>query len=85
MEKTYTLQLANRVAQELRLRGAHVIMTRDSDRYVGLKPRPALAESMHADAFISFHFRFFAGTQRGLGIYDLLLSHKEPPKSWPRH
>ena len=56
MEKTYTLQLANRVAQELRLRGAHVIMTRDSDRYVGLKPRPALAESMHADAFISFHF-----------------------------
>lgn len=56
MEKTYTLQMANRVADELRLHGAHVIMTRDNDRYVGLKPRPALAESVHADAFISFHY-----------------------------
>lgn len=56
MEKTYTLQMANRVADELRLHGAHVIMTRDNDRYVGLRPRPALAEILHADAFISFHY-----------------------------
>lgn len=56
MEKTYTLKMAQAVATQLRLQGAHVIMTRDSDKYVGLKPRPALAEKVSADAFISFHF-----------------------------
>lgn len=56
MEKTYTLKMAQAVATELRMQGAHVIMVRNDDKYVGLKPRPALAEKVHADAFISFHF-----------------------------
>lgn len=56
MEKTYTLKVAKLVAADLRTQGAHVIMTRDSNKYVGLKARPRLAEKVHADAFISFHF-----------------------------
>lgn len=56
MEKAYTLKMAKLVATDLRTKGAHVIMTRDSDKYVGLKARPELAEKVHADAFISFHF-----------------------------
>lgn len=68
MEKTYTLQLANRVADELRMHGAHVIMTRDNDRYVGLKPRPALAESVNADAFISFHYDSSPSRNEASGI-----------------
>lgn len=68
MEKTYTLQMANRVADELRLHGAHVIMTRDNDRYVGLNPRPALAESVHADAFISFHYDSSPSRNEGSGV-----------------
>ncbi|WP_057777178.1 N-acetylmuramoyl-L-alanine amidase [Paucilactobacillus vaccinostercus] len=56
MEKTYTLKMAKLVAADLRTKGAHVILTRDSDKFVGLKARPALAEKVHADAFISFHF-----------------------------
>lgn len=68
MEKTYTLQLANRVAQELRMYGAQVIMTRDDDRYVGLNPRPKLAESVKADAFISFHFDSSPSRNQGSGV-----------------
>ncbi|KIS03485.1 N-acetylmuramoyl-L-alanine amidase [Paucilactobacillus wasatchensis] len=56
MEKTYTLKMAQAVATQLRLQGAHVIMTRNADKYVSLKARPALAEKVSADAFISFHF-----------------------------
>ncbi|MCZ2493960.1 N-acetylmuramoyl-L-alanine amidase [Dellaglioa carnosa] len=55
-EKIYTLQMAIRVANLLKARGANVLLTRDSDSYVGLTPRAKLAESNNADAFISFHF-----------------------------
>lgn len=55
-EKTYTLELAQRVAKLLRAKGAHVIMTRTTDTSVSLAQRPALANTNQADAFISFHF-----------------------------
>ncbi|MHC9532730.1 N-acetylmuramoyl-L-alanine amidase [Dellaglioa sp. BT-FLS60] len=55
-EKVYTLQIAKKVAALLKKKGANVILTRDSDSYVGLTPRAKLAETNHADAFISFHF-----------------------------
>ncbi|MFC6274723.1 N-acetylmuramoyl-L-alanine amidase [Levilactobacillus tangyuanensis] len=55
-EKTYTLAMAQKVAADLRARGAHVIMTRSSDTTVSLADRPALANTDQADAFISFHF-----------------------------
>jgi len=56
MEKTYTLRVAKVVAARLRAAGAHVVMTRDTDKTVSLSARPALANKLHADAFISFHF-----------------------------
>ncbi|MFB9769336.1 N-acetylmuramoyl-L-alanine amidase [Lactiplantibacillus modestisalitolerans] len=56
MEKTYTLRVAKAVAKKLRAAGANVILTRDDDQYVGLSARPAMANKLNADAFISFHF-----------------------------
>lgn len=56
MEKTYTLRVAKAVAKKLRSAGAHVVMTRSNDSYVGLSARPAIANKLKADAFISFHF-----------------------------
>lgn len=44
------------VAAKLRAKGAKVYLTRDSDRFVSLKARPALAKRVHANLFISFHF-----------------------------
>lgn len=55
-EKTYTLQVARRIAAQLRSAGANVVMTRNSDTYVDLSPRPVIAEKTNADAFISIHF-----------------------------
>ena len=55
-EKTYTLKTANLVANALRAAGANVIMTRTTDTFVDLAPRPNTANNAHADAFISFHF-----------------------------
>ncbi|WP_369403968.1 N-acetylmuramoyl-L-alanine amidase [Secundilactobacillus silagei] len=55
-EKTYTLQLAKKVRNQLTARGAHVIMTRTGNQTVSLGARPEMATDNHADAFISFHF-----------------------------
>ena len=55
-EKTYTLKTAELVANALRAAGANVIMTRTTDTFVDLAPRPTTANNAHADAFISFHF-----------------------------
>lgn len=68
LEKTYTLALAKKVAADLRAHGARVIMTRDSDNYVGLAPRPQLAESAHADAFVSFHYDSSPSANQGTGV-----------------
>jgi len=68
MEKTYTLRVAQVVAKRLRQAGAHVVMTRDSDKYVGLSARPSLANQLHADAFISFHFDSSPENNQGSGI-----------------
>lgn len=55
-EKTYTFQLAKKVAQALRRQGVRVYLTRNKDEYVSLGARTRLAERVHADLFISFHF-----------------------------
>lgn len=67
-EKTYTLALAKRVANRLRARGAHVIMTRTGDQSVSLGARPELATDNHADAFISFHFDSSPADNLGSGF-----------------
>ncbi len=54
-EKTFTLQIVKKIAAKLRQGGAHVVLTRKSDKFVDLAPRPALAKKVHADAFISIH------------------------------
>ncbi|MFD1318408.1 N-acetylmuramoyl-L-alanine amidase [Loigolactobacillus zhaoyuanensis] len=55
-EKTYTMQFVKKIAAKLRQAGARVVLTRKTDKFVDLAPRPALAKKVHADAFISIHF-----------------------------
>lgn len=75
-EKTYTLQLALKVAQKLRARGAHVIMTRSTDKSVSLADRPALANTNQASAFISFHFDSAPSDNLGSGTTTYYYHHK---------
>ncbi|GAX08277.1 N-acetylmuramoyl-L-alanine amidase [Secundilactobacillus silagincola] len=67
-EKTYTLQLAKKVRNQLTARGAHVIMTRTGDQDVSLGARPELATDNHADAFISFHYDSSPSNNLGSGF-----------------
>jgi N-acetylmuramoyl-L-alanine amidase len=55
-EKTYTLALALELRGELQKIGFRVILTRNSDTFVELPDRPALANKRGADLFISLHF-----------------------------
>jgi N-acetylmuramoyl-L-alanine amidase len=55
-EKIYTLALAAELRDQLRRAGFNVIMTRSRDTYVDLPARPALANRLGADLFVSLHF-----------------------------
>lgn len=55
-EKTYTLELAFELREQLEHAGFKVILTRSRDTYVELPARPAIANRAGADLFISLHF-----------------------------
>ena len=54
-EKNITLAVGLRLRDVLTRAGATVIMTRTDDSFPALESRPALANSRHADYFISIH------------------------------
>ncbi len=54
-ESAIVLDIGNRVARLLGERGARVIMTRSSDRFLELQDRADTAERNRADLFISIH------------------------------
>ncbi|MEJ6400018.1 N-acetylmuramoyl-L-alanine amidase [Nicoliella lavandulae] len=55
-EKTYTLPLALRVNELLKPTFAHVIMSRTTDKTVGLQARADLSNNSKANLFMSFHY-----------------------------
>ncbi len=55
-EKTMALDVAQRVAKKLRTAGYRVIMTRDSDVFVTLGNRVAVANSLRDSEFVCIHF-----------------------------
>lgn len=57
-EKRMTLELARLVRDQIRRQSPHtdVRLTRDSDRFVALTRRAAMANEVHAAAFVSLHF-----------------------------
>src|SRR5690554_5573923 len=55
-EKSLTLMFAQYLKEELEFYGADVVMTRNSDTYVGINDRWRSATNANVDAFISIHF-----------------------------
>ncbi len=55
LEKQNTLPIAMAAAARLDALGANVVITRDNDIDPGLKERPAIANRVDADAFVSIH------------------------------
>jgi len=56
IEKEITLKTAELLRSKLQQAGANVYLTRESDVYVGLQKRVAMAHQQAADAFISIHY-----------------------------
>jgi N-acetylmuramoyl-L-alanine amidase len=61
-EKTYTLLLAFELRDQFKKAGFNVVLTRTKDTYVDLPARPAMANKLGADLFVSLHFN---ATQTG--------------------
>ncbi|MET0263588.1 MAG: N-acetylmuramoyl-L-alanine amidase [Rariglobus sp.] len=59
-EKTYTLDVANRLRTLLVKQGYKVVMTRTDDRFISLQQRAEIANQAGADLFISIHFNAVA-------------------------
>jgi N-acetylmuramoyl-L-alanine amidase len=54
-EKDINLDVARQIAQILRNKGHRVILTRDSDEFIELEERAAVANRAKADVFVSIH------------------------------
>lgn len=69
-EKTVNLSVALQVAQILRNKGHKVIMTRDSDVFIELEERAAIANRSRANIFVSIHADSCAtSSKNGFTIY----------------
>jgi N-acetylmuramoyl-L-alanine amidase len=71
-EKTYTLLLAQELALQLTRAGYKVTLTRDTDKFIELSERAAIAKRRSADLFVSLHFNSApnsASTVRGAEVY----------------
>ncbi len=76
-EKDLTLQIAQRVGAELRRRGMKVVLTRAGDLSVPLANRPAIANAIQADVFLSIHLNSMPTAEqrrRRTGIETYFLS-----------
>jgi N-acetylmuramoyl-L-alanine amidase len=73
-EKAATLDTALRLKLLLEKRGFEVILTRDKDTFVELPDRPAAANKLKADLFVSLHYNGGAAgdaTSAGIETYCL--------------
>ncbi|MDP4085840.1 MAG: cell wall-binding repeat-containing protein [Bacillota bacterium] len=69
LEKNVTLAVAEDLKTLLINAGANVVMTRDSDSYPTLQDRVDIANSIHADSFISIHCNASTSTASGTETY----------------
>ncbi|MBW9217809.1 N-acetylmuramoyl-L-alanine amidase [Anoxybacillus ayderensis] len=70
IEKTLTLQTVLLLSEKLKQMGAHVILTRENDRFLSLSERVQIAGKNKADAFVSIHYDSALNrTASGLTIY----------------
>jgi N-acetylmuramoyl-L-alanine amidase len=74
LEKNIVLSIGKRLARRIRQElGCEVIMTRTTDRFIGLEERTAIANTKNADLFISIHTNAHTN-RRAYGIETYFLN-----------
>jgi N-acetylmuramoyl-L-alanine amidase len=68
MEKTYTLDVAQRLRKLLEAAGYTVVMTRETDVDVPKQIRSEIANQAHADLFVSIHFNSLYPNTKTTGV-----------------
>ena len=83
-EKYLALEIARQLRQQLEEAGLTVIMTRETDQFIPLSSRPALANRLEADLFISIHINANRDRQvSGVEVYYPRESLVSPSAQWP--
>jgi N-acetylmuramoyl-L-alanine amidase len=77
-EKDFALDIVGRVRRKLRAAGLKVVQSRDSDVFIPLEARPALARKYPKAIFVSIHFNA-AGRQSAAGLEIFAI----PPRGAP--
>lgn len=83
-EKHLALDIVKRLSASLQERGLTVATTRDTDRFIPLSGRPAVANRMQADLFVSVHIN--ANRNRrvsGIEVYYPRVSEVASAAQWP--
>jgi N-acetylmuramoyl-L-alanine amidase len=89
-EKTFTLDVAQRVRKLLEAAGWRVVLTRDddialdSDKQADLAKRAALANQQRADLFVSIHFNAIANDTKtsGVEVYNFAPTNQHAAEWW---
>lgn len=68
-EKTMALDTARRVKKLLQKRGYKVVMTRDSDTFIPLQTRAAIANQYKDAIFLAIHYNSGGSTSSGIEVY----------------
>jgi N-acetylmuramoyl-L-alanine amidase len=83
-EKEFTLDWARRLESLLENEGWRVFLTRTEDVDVSLSNRVAIAESRHADLFLSLHFNSAAPDTKPVGLATFCLTPAGLPSTLTR-
>ena len=80
VEKTLTLDLAQRVDKRLRVFGFPTVLTRTDDRYVSLADRAAIGNKVDDSLFVSLHFNKNSESSAS-GVETFFETEKVPPEA----
>ncbi|MCF3650925.1 N-acetylmuramoyl-L-alanine amidase family protein [Synoicihabitans lomoniglobus] len=81
-EKTFTLDVAERLGAILDQQGYEVVFTRTRDEYIGLKERAMFARAAQPDVFVSLHFNAAGrAAVKGVETYVLTPRHQRSTSS----
>ena len=83
-EKHLALDIARRLRAQLQSQGLRVVMTRETDQFIPLSGRPAIANRLCADLFVSVHVNANRNRQvSGIEVYYPRESLVASSAQWP--